>query len=65
MKFHSMFLFAGIVRDNAEGLKEFIKQDGFSVIMRAMQSKDEKIITKSSFFLRAICSSNPEVKGKL
>lgn len=42
-----------------------IAQDGFSVLMRAMQSNVEKLQIKSSFLLAALCIERPALKDIL
>lgn len=48
--------FLGIVRGNALALKYMDVNDGYSVLIRAMQSPVEKLQVKSSFLLSALCS---------
>lgn len=42
----------------------FLKDlDGFSVLVRAIQSDVEKVQTKASFMLAALCTEVPEYRG--
>lgn len=51
------------MRDNKEGLKKFLNEDGFSVLLRAMQSNVDKLKVKSAFLLGALCSEHPAIRG--
>lgn len=55
----------GLVREQEAGLRAFLSHDGFSVLMRGMQSEHEKLRTKSAFLLLNLLTSHPEYKGKL
>ncbi|KAI8481521.1 Hsp70-binding protein 1 [Branchiostoma belcheri] len=48
-----------------EAQQSFVEQDGFSVLMRAMQSDTEKLKVKAAFLLRNLCLSNPQHKDTL
>ncbi len=54
---------AGLVREQEAGLLDFLSHDGFSVLMRGMQSDSEKLRTKSAFLLLNLLTSHPEHKG--
>lgn len=53
----------GLCRDNADAQKVFVDHDGFSVIMRAMQSEVEKLKVKAAFMLTSMCADKPEFQG--
>lgn len=53
----------GLVREQEAGLQAFLSHDGFSVLMRGMQSENEKLRTKSAFLLLNLLMSHPEQKG--
>lgn len=53
----------GLVREQDAGLQAFLTNDGFSVLMRGMQSENEKLRTKSAFLLLSLLMSHPEQKG--
>lgn len=53
----------GLVREQEAGLQAFLSHDGFSVLMRGMQSENEKLRTKSAFLLLNLLTSHPEQKG--
>lgn len=53
----------GLVREQEVGLQAFLSHDGFSVLMRGMQSDNEKLRTKSAFLLLNLLTSHPEQKG--
>ena len=54
----------GLVREQDAGLKAFLSHDGFSVLMRGMQSDNEKLRTKSAFLLLNLLTAHPEQKGR-
>lgn len=55
---------AGLIRDYPQGEEEFVKADGFSSLMRAMQSGEEKMVVKSSFLLNSLIRETEAHKGK-
>ena len=48
----------GIVRGHPTSLKYIDMNDGYSVLLRAMQSSVEKLQIKSAFLLSSLCSRN-------
>jgi len=48
----------GIVRGHPASLKYIDMNDGYSVLLRAMQSSIEKLQIKSAFLLSSLCSRN-------
>ncbi|KAM9299143.1 hsp70-binding protein 1 [Gastrophryne carolinensis] len=65
VRIKALFAVSCLVREHEAGLSEFIKMDGFSVLMRAMQSDVEKLKIKSVFLLQNLLISHPEHKGTL
>ncbi|XP_067654986.1 hsp70-binding protein 1-like [Haliotis asinina] len=61
----ALYAISCLSRDNSEAQRVFVDKDGFSVLMRAMQSDVEKLKIKSSFFLTHICSNQPAYKDIL
>ena len=55
----------GLTRDYLEGQDVFMKNDGLSVLLRAMQSDIEKLKIKAAFMLCSLLQSRPAVKGIL
>lgn len=53
----------GLVRGQEAGLQAFLSSDGFSLLMRGMQSENEKLRTKSAFLLLNLLMEHPEQKG--
>ncbi|XP_061893258.1 hsp70-binding protein 1 [Entelurus aequoreus] len=51
-----------LVREQEAGLEAFLSHDGFSVLMRGMQSANHKLQTKSAFLLLNLLTSHPEHK---
>ncbi|XP_063040261.1 hsp70-binding protein 1 [Engraulis encrasicolus] len=58
----ALYAVSCLVREIEEGLPEFLTQDGFSVLMRGMQSDNEKLRTKSAFLLLNLLTAHPENK---
>lgn len=56
-------LTTGLVREQEVGLRDFLSHDGFSVLMRGMQSDCEKLRTKSAFLLLNLLTSHPDHRG--
>ena len=54
---------AGLVRQFPDGEEGFLSLDGFSVLMRAMQSDEEKLQVKAAFLLANIVLSDQKHKG--
>ncbi|KAM4651848.1 hsp70-binding protein 1 [Discoglossus pictus] len=65
VRIKSLFAISCLVREQEAGLAEFLKLDGFSVLMRAMQSDVLKLKIKSAFLLQNLLQSHPEHKGTL
>lgn len=53
----------GLVREQEAGLLQFLRLDGFSVLMRAMQQHVQKLKVKSAFLLQNLLVGHPEHKG--
>uniref|UniRef100_T1JDV9 Nucleotide exchange factor Fes1 domain-containing protein n=1 Tax=Strigamia maritima TaxID=126957 RepID=T1JDV9_STRMM len=54
-----------LIRHNNAALDEFMAQDGFSYLLRAMQSNIDKLRIKSSFLISCLCEQKPEIKDTL
>ncbi|KAL0280833.1 UNVERIFIED_CONTAM: hypothetical protein PYX00_002009 [Menopon gallinae] len=65
VKVKAMYAVSCIVRDNEEALKEFGSSDGYSVLLRALQSDIVKLNIKAAFLLTALCSQKPDIKDEL
>lgn len=61
----ALYAVSCLIRDSDIAQKEFVKHDGFSVLMRAMQSHVTKLRIKASFLLCAMCTDNTEYKDTL
>ncbi|KAM3921405.1 hsp70-binding protein 1 [Leptodactylus fuscus] len=61
----ALFAISCLVREQEAGLAEFVKLDGFSVLMRAMQTDILKLKIKSAFLLQNLLISHPEHKSTL
>ncbi|XP_053383847.1 hsp70-binding protein 1-like [Mercenaria mercenaria] len=62
VKVKALYAVSCLIRDCEEGLDGFLSHDGFSVIMRAMQTDIDKLKIKSAFMLSSICSDNNKCK---
>ncbi|XP_017283587.1 hsp70-binding protein 1 [Kryptolebias marmoratus] len=58
----ALYAVSCLVREQEAGLQAFVAHDGFSVLMRGMQSENEKLRTKSAFLLLNLLNSHPEHK---
>jgi len=58
-----MLYVVGLTRESSEAQLEFDRLDGFSVLLRAMQSDVEKLQTKSAFLVSALCQQQPSFKS--
>lgn len=53
-KVKALYAISCLIRDFPDGAKEFERNDGFSVLMRAIQTGEEKLIVKSVFLLTSL-----------
>ncbi|XP_019723823.1 hsp70-binding protein 1 [Hippocampus comes] len=58
----ALYAVSCLVREQDAGLEAFLSLDGFSVLMRGMQSEHDKLQTKSAFLLLNLLTSHPEQK---
>ncbi|XP_034749176.1 hsp70-binding protein 1 isoform X1 [Etheostoma cragini] len=58
----ALYAVSCLVREQEAGLQAFLSHDGFSMLMRGMQSDNEKLRTKSAFLLLNLLMSHPEQK---
>lgn len=56
----ALYAVSCLVREQDAGLQAFLSHDGFSVLMRGMQSENEKLRIKSAFLLLNLLTSHPE-----
>ncbi|XP_028267681.1 hsp70-binding protein 1 isoform X2 [Parambassis ranga] len=61
----ALYAVSCLVREQEAGLQAFLSYDGFSVLMRGMQTENEKLRTKSAFLLLNLLTSHPEQKDVL
>ncbi|CAG02713.1 unnamed protein product [Tetraodon nigroviridis] len=59
----ALYALSCLVREQDAGIQAFLSHDGFSVLMRGMQSEHEKLRTKSAFLLLNLLTSHPEHKA--
>ncbi|KAG7270694.1 hypothetical protein CRUP_005361, partial [Coryphaenoides rupestris] len=59
----ALYAVSCLVREQEAGLQAFASQDGFSVLMRGMQSEDERLRTKAAFLLLNLLSAHPKHKA--
>ncbi|PIK53779.1 hypothetical protein BSL78_09369 [Apostichopus japonicus] len=62
VKVKAIFALSCHIREHNASEIAFVKADGFSCLMRAMQSNNQKIQIKSTFLLKALLISQPEFK---
>ncbi|KAJ8402504.1 hypothetical protein AAFF_G00365870 [Aldrovandia affinis] len=56
----ALYAVSCLVREQEAGLRAFLLLDGFSVLMRGMQSDNERLRTKSAFLLLNLLTVHPE-----
>ncbi|PVD33759.1 hypothetical protein C0Q70_05019 [Pomacea canaliculata] len=61
----ALYAISCLVRTYEPAQEEFVKHDGFSILLKAMQSNVEKLKVKASFLLTTMCSSNTKYKDTL
>ncbi|CAH0548632.1 unnamed protein product [Brassicogethes aeneus] len=61
----SIYAISCLVRENNEGFNELIAHNGLHVFLKALKSKEERIIVKLAFLLSALCKSQPDLKSRL
>lgn len=62
VKTKALYAVSCLTRECEEATVQFLSQDGFSVLMRAMQTDIEKVKIKSAFMLSGICKDNDKCK---
>ncbi|XP_025048245.1 hsp70-binding protein 1 [Alligator sinensis] len=65
VRIKALFAISCLVRAQEAGLLQFLRLDGFSVLMRAMQSPVQKLKVKSAFLLQNLLLDHPEHKETL
>lgn len=60
-----LYAISCLVRSNEDTLKEFLRLDGLSYLLRAMQTNIDKLQIKSAFMLSSLCQSSPSIKDDL
>ncbi len=61
----ALYALSCLARDNQDCQKVFVDKDGFSILMRAMQSDVEKLQIKSAFMLQAFFQMPTDFKDTL
>ena len=54
---------SGLTRAFSPAEEAFLKDDGFSLLMRSMQGSSDKLVAKAAFMLWNMLVSNPSYKG--
>ncbi|KAL4236877.1 Hsp70-binding protein 1 [Mactra antiquata] len=62
VKTKALYALSCLTRECTDALEQFISNDGFSYIMRAMQTDISKLKIKSAFMLSSICTDNNKCK---
>lgn len=65
VRIKALFAISCLCREAPTAQDNFIKMDGFSYLMRAMQADVEKLKIKSAFLMRNIVTQQPAVKDTL
>ncbi|XP_066255825.1 hsp70-binding protein 1 isoform X1 [Euwallacea similis] len=61
----ALYALSAIVRHSEEGFGQFIHYNGPVVLLQALDRGDDKLITKATFLLSSLCSSQPDFKSRL
>nr|CAG4637384.1 EOG090X0EEI [Ceriodaphnia reticulata] len=61
----ALYAISCLTRECSEAQSEFVKLDGFSSLLRALQSSVEKLKVKASFMLTCLCNEDPSFKDTL
>ncbi|CAH1402414.1 unnamed protein product [Nezara viridula] len=64
-KLKAFYAVSCIVRDSSEALTQFSNLDGFSVVLRSMQSNNERLNVKAAFFTTTMLANNVELRDDL
>lgn len=65
VKVKALYAISCLSRDFPPAQAEFVKHDGFTLLLRAMQSDEEKLQIKAAFFFAALLTENPTFKDVL
>ncbi|KAG2455607.1 HPBP1 protein, partial [Polypterus senegalus] len=60
VRIKALYAVSCLVREEESAFQEFLQLDGFSVLLRGMQSGLDKLRTKSAFLLHNLLISHPE-----
>jgi len=61
----ALYAVSCLIRENAQAQTAFINCDGFSSLLRALQTSVEKLRVKAAFLLTCLCNENPAFKDTL
>ncbi|KAL9955994.1 hypothetical protein ACROYT_G037406 [Oculina patagonica] len=65
VRIKALYAISCLTRDFPTAEEAFLQRDGFSVLMRAMQGENDKLITKSAFMLWNMLVTEPSHKSTL
>ncbi|XP_051789673.1 hsp70-binding protein 1 [Erpetoichthys calabaricus] len=65
VRIKALYAVSCLVREEETAFQEFLQLDGFSVLLRGMQSGLDKLRTKSAFLLHNLLISHPEHRDTL
>lgn len=65
VRLKALYAVSCLVRHNLPAYVEFEKEDGFSVLVRALQSDSSKLKAKACFLLSSLCSQQEKSRGTL
>nr|CAG4642075.1 EOG090X0EEI [Eurycercus lamellatus] len=61
----ALYAISCLTRDSEEAQNTLVSMDGFSSLLRALQSSIEKLRVKAAFMLKCLCIENPSFKDIL
>lgn len=65
VRIKALYALSCLLRSNPIGQRSFVGHDGFSFLLRAMQSDVEKLKVKASFLLASLCSQQPAFRDEV
>lgn len=65
VRLKALYAVSCLVRHNLPAYLDFEKEDGFSVLLRALQSDSSKLKAKACFLLSSLCSQQEKSRGTL
>jgi len=65
LRIKALYAISCYLRNNSDGREEFLQLDGFSYLLRALQSGIEKLQLKAAFLLMSMCTEDTKCRQSL